>query len=152
MRKFGTKERVNVIDQLGNQTPLYYAAKKGHVEMCRLLVEKGVDTHHVDSSHKTALDYARKLKNSEIVELLSGEAKRQKEVSKFVNASQSIDESNLDKKRRKDDSKPTKITYKIVSMNEKGEVHDLTEEQVRELLKDKPDFEAYLCNPDSIPV
>ena len=131
---------MNVIDQLGNQTPLYYAAKKGHVEMCRLLVEKGVDTHHVDSSHKTALDYARKLKNSEIVELLSGEAKRQKEVSKFVNASQSIDESNLDKKRRKEDSKPTKITYKIVSMNEKGEVHDLTEEQVRELLKDKPDF------------
>ena len=44
-----------------------------------------------------------------------------------------------------------KNTYKITLMNENGELHDLTEEQVKELCRKNPDIETYLSNPDSIP-
>ena len=36
-------------------------------------------------------------------------------------------------------------------MNEKGEAKDLTEEEVRNLVKDNSKLEAYLANPSSIP-
>lgn len=44
-----------------------------------------------------------------------------------------------------------KNNYKISVLKENGEVHDLTEEEVRELYKTNPDLETYLTNPDSIP-
>ena len=52
----------NHIDKLAKQTPLFYAARKGHLEMCRALVEKGCDLNHIDSSNKTAVEYAKKMK------------------------------------------------------------------------------------------
>ena len=33
-----TKERLNHVDKLVGQTPLYYAARRGHLELCKLLV------------------------------------------------------------------------------------------------------------------
>ena len=42
-------------DKLAEQTPLYYSAKKGYVEMCKALIERGCDPLLQDSSHKTAL-------------------------------------------------------------------------------------------------
>lgn len=44
-----------------------------------------------------------------------------------------------------------KNTYKITVINDGGELHDLTEEEVKELLKNHPDVDTYLNNPDSIP-
>jgi hypothetical protein len=43
-------------------------------------------------------------------------------------------------------------TYKIVFMNEKGEARDLTEEEVRNLVKNNQSLENYLSNPNSIPI
>lgn len=58
------------MDNLAGQTPIYYAARRGHLELCRLLIEKGADVSHTDSTGKTALEYARKAKYAEVAELL----------------------------------------------------------------------------------
>jgi len=55
-------ERVNHVDKLAHQTPLFYAARHGHLEMCKILIEKGADPTHCDSSNKTAAEYAKKAK------------------------------------------------------------------------------------------
>lgn len=47
--------------------------------------------------------------------------------------------------------KTSRQTYKIVFLNDKGEPHDLTEEEVRQLVYLKPELEAFLCNPETIP-
>jgi hypothetical protein len=44
-----------------------------------------------------------------------------------------------------------KNNYKLSVLREGGEVHDLTEEEVQELFRNKPELEGYLANPDSIP-
>lgn len=53
---------VNHVDKLAKQTPLYYAARKGHLDMCKALIEKGADVNHLDSSNKSAIEYAKKAK------------------------------------------------------------------------------------------
>lgn len=143
---------MNHVDNLASQTPLYYAARRGHLELCRLLIEKGAEISHVDSSGKTAVEFARKAKYNEVAELLSGELRRSREVNKFSVQSYSIEESNLEKRRKKEDSvKVQRQTYKIVYLNDKGDSHDLTEEDVRQLIKERPELENYLANPESIP-
>ena len=47
-------ERVNHVDNLSKQSPLYYAARKGHLEMAKLLVEKGADVAMLDLNNKTS--------------------------------------------------------------------------------------------------
>jgi hypothetical protein len=141
-----------VIDKVAEQTPIYYAARKGLTEMCRLLIEKGADITHIDSSKKTAVDWARKNKFPETAEYLLNELRRYREVTKYSMASQSLEESNLEKrKKREENSKHIRQTYKIVQLNEKGELRDLTEEEVRQMAKCNPQLEAYLSNPESIP-
>lgn len=67
-------------------------------------------------------------------------------------ASQSVEESALERKKKKEEPlKPIRQTYKIVTLNEKGEAHDLTEEEVRQMVKSRPELETYLSNPDLIP-
>lgn len=73
---FPHSERVNHIDKLAAQTPLYYAARKGHLEMAKLLVEKGADIQHTDASNKTAVEVARKAKHGDVTEFLATELKR----------------------------------------------------------------------------
>lgn len=48
-------EHVNHADNLAGQTPLYYSARRGHLEACRALLEKGADVAHIDNSGKTAV-------------------------------------------------------------------------------------------------
>jgi len=43
------------VDKLVAQTPLYYAARRGHLEMCRLLIERGANPAHLDQHGKTAV-------------------------------------------------------------------------------------------------
>lgn len=123
--------------------------------MCKALIERGADVTHTDNQGKTAIQYARKAKFNEVADYLSAELKRIKEVNKMNALSQSINEqSNGDKnKKKKDENQPSrgnKQTFKLVLINDKGELHDLTEEEVRQLVRDKPELESYMANPDSI--
>lgn len=59
---------MNHQDKLAGQTPLYYVK---HLDMARLLVEKGADVTITDSNGKTAVEQLRKLKLTEIVDYLS---------------------------------------------------------------------------------
>lgn len=53
---------ISHVDKLAKQTALYYAARKGHLGMCKALIEKGCDINHMDSSNKSAIEYAKKFK------------------------------------------------------------------------------------------
>jgi len=64
-------EFLNQSDKLANQTALYYAAKKGHYEMCKRLVEKGANPSHVDSQNKNAAEYAKKARHYETAEYIA---------------------------------------------------------------------------------
>ena len=97
--------------------------------MSKLLVEKGADVAHLDHQNKTAVDIARKLKNTDVAEYLSNELKRLREINKSVQISQSVEESNIEKKsinKKKEEHKPSRQTYKIVQYSEKGDPEDLT--------------------------
>ncbi len=48
-------------------TPLMLAARKGHINICRLLLEKGADPSAIDCSGSSVVDYAR---DNEIIQLL----------------------------------------------------------------------------------
>ena len=72
---------------------------------------------------------AKKAKFNEVADLLASELKRLKEVGKVSMPSQSFEESNVEKRKKKGEAqKPLRQTYKIVFLNDKGEPHDLTEE------------------------
>ena len=43
------------VDKLTQQTPIFYSAKKGHLEMCKILIERGCDPGHFDAQKKTPL-------------------------------------------------------------------------------------------------
>ena len=62
---------VNHVDKIANQTPLFYAAREGHLDMCKILIEAGCDIIHMDSNNKTAAHYAKKYNNNEVCEYLS---------------------------------------------------------------------------------
>ena len=143
------------VDKLAKQTPLFYAARKGHLDMCRALVDKGCDVNHVDSSGKTAVEYAKKMKYQEVADYLAAEAKKHKELARnqSQNHIQESSQNEPSKKKKKETValNMNKNNYKISVLRENGEVHDLTEEEVRELYKSTPELETYLTNPDSIP-
>jgi hypothetical protein len=39
--------------------------------MCKILVEKGADVSHIDTTHKNSLEYAKKAKFQEVVDFLT---------------------------------------------------------------------------------
>lgn len=49
---------VNHLDKNG-QNCLFWAAKEGHLEMCKLLVNRGCDPLVVDKFKKTAISFAK---------------------------------------------------------------------------------------------
>jgi ankyrin repeat protein len=57
-------DAINHVDKLANQTALYYAARKGHTEMCKKLIEKGANPAHLDAQNKTPADYAKKSRHN----------------------------------------------------------------------------------------
>ena len=130
---------INHVDELAKQTPLYYAARKGHLEMCKGLIERGCNIMHIDSQKKTAADYARKNKFQETAEYLSLEIKKIKDLNRSQNQ---IDSSNNGgealKKKKKDNvsvANVQKNAFKITVMNNNGELHDLTEEELRDVYR-----------------
>ena len=67
----GEIDEINHVDKLASQTALYYAARKGHTEFCRRLIEKGANPAHLDSQNKNAADYAKKARHNETAELIN---------------------------------------------------------------------------------
>lgn len=55
LKYFDKPEHYNHKDKLAEQTPLYYAAKRGFLEMCKGLIERGCDPTIHDSHNKTAV-------------------------------------------------------------------------------------------------
>lgn len=140
-------ERVNHVDKLARQTPLYYAARRGHLQMAALLVEKGADVTVTDSSNKTVVDYAKKAKFSDVADYLANQLKKYRDVKPSFEEP----ERKAGGRRKEEPLKDSKSTYKIVRYNEKGESQDLTEEEVRQLLADRPQLAKYMANPELIP-
>ena len=95
------------------QTPLFYAAREGHLEMCKMLVEKGANISHSDSDNKTAVQYARKFNKTEVLEYLTNQITKLKDTSrKAVAVAVTKDDSK--KHRKKDVVLPrviTRLTY-----------------------------------------
>lgn len=56
-------------DSIG-QTPLFYAARQGHLEVCKLLVENGCKINHKDIYKQTALVFAKRFKVDNVVAYL----------------------------------------------------------------------------------
>lgn len=57
-------------------------------------------------------------------------------------------------KRKKKESQAvnnTKSVYKITLMNDDGSTHDLTDEEVKDLISKSPELRQYLMNPEVIP-
>lgn len=50
----------NNCDKIASQTALFYAAREGNLEMCKAMIDKGVNILHQDTTHKTAAAYAKK--------------------------------------------------------------------------------------------
>jgi hypothetical protein len=103
---------------LAGQTPLYYAARRGNLELCKLLIEKGADVTHLDSLGKTAVEYARKAKFVDVAEYLNNELRRSKDegIKMMSFQSYSVEES-VQRKRKEDHLKMQRQTYKIVFLN-----------------------------------
>ncbi|MEK8034997.1 ankyrin repeat domain-containing protein [Ideonella sp. DXS29W] len=59
----GASERTHI-------RPLWKAAKRGHLEMVKLLVSKGANIESTDKLGLSALDYAKRYSNSNVVEYL----------------------------------------------------------------------------------
>eukprot|EP00922_Rhytidocystis_sp_ex-Travisia-forbesii_P022343 GHVS01032727.1.p1 GENE.GHVS01032727.1~~GHVS01032727.1.p1 ORF type:complete len:102 (+),score=9.46 GHVS01032727.1:212-517(+) len=51
-------------------TSLHLAADRGHMDMCKLLIDRGVDVNSIDSFRETPLHAAILAEKSQIVELL----------------------------------------------------------------------------------
>ena len=100
------------------------------------------------------MEYAKKARFQEVADYLQMETKKNQEHSKMPNQNAGEESVNENTKRKKKDAltlNNNKNTYKITVMNENGEIHDLTEDEVKELMKNSQELENYLTNPDNIP-
>ncbi len=59
----------------GHAPALVYAAGNNNIEIVKLLLEKGADPTRRDFDGKTALDYARKNKNTDVIKILEANTK-----------------------------------------------------------------------------
>lgn len=89
------------MDKIANQTPLFYAAREGHLDMCKILIEAGCDIIHMDSNNKTAAHYAKKVNHNEVCEYLSNELQNVKEQRKMVGDSKGFESNPLEEKNLK---------------------------------------------------
>lgn len=65
------KANPNLSDK-DDTTPLMWAVIGGHYATTKILLESGVDVNAFDSAHRTALDFAARAENSELMVLIQG--------------------------------------------------------------------------------
>lgn len=53
-----------------NETCLFYAAREGRYEICKLLLEHGVKVNQVDKHNNTAIHFAKKNNHTNVINLL----------------------------------------------------------------------------------
>lgn len=99
--------------------------------MCKMLIERGCDVSHQDSTHKTAAFYAKKYGKNEVFDYLMNELQKMRELKKVLavphNESKSKEEDKKLKKKRPTDAPVTKTQYKLVRMDQKGNAVEFTE-------------------------
>lgn len=61
-------EKVNIEKACGDKTPLMYTAKYGRLDMAKALIKAGVKLRARNSKGRSALDYAKKYKQQEIMD------------------------------------------------------------------------------------
>lgn len=66
-----SQETIDIEKNCGGKSALQYAAKYGHIDMFKALIEKGAKARKASSNGRSALDYAKKYKQQEIIEYIS---------------------------------------------------------------------------------
>lgn len=147
----------NHVDRIAQQTPLFYAAREGHLEMCKILIEAGCDLAHQDSSHKTAQHYSKKSGKPEVLEYLTSEYQSLKDQRKILTDSRQ--ESNVEeratkksKKREGGSAVPLKSMYRLYRSDTFGNANEVSIAEYEELLYNYPELRAMLANPDEIDI
>lgn len=129
------------------QTCLFYAALKGHYETAKLLIKLDVEIFHVDFEKKTAMFYARKGNNQQIIDLINSykiKDKKMKEIEKVKEKDSSMNE----KKKVKKESQ--KVECVLVFTDHAGNVHELNEEEIEEFKKHNERLFQLMCNPEQL--
>ena len=124
---------LNRKDELAGQTPLFYAAKEGHVDMCKLLIESGAELTITDTSNETALYYAKKANKQECYEYLTAYFQTLKDEKKLLNDNgESLSKADeRPKKKRKDHQSNTKNQnggFVLVRSDKFGNHNELVQE------------------------
>lgn len=97
--------------------------------MCKFLVNCGVNFQRVDFNKQTALHYARLKKEQACIAYLTDlkqNMKNRKEMGKMESSQQESNKGNRKKKEL------TKQEYCLIYTNEKGEVHELTPQELEQ--------------------
>ncbi len=110
---------------IAGQTPLFYAAREGHLDMCKVLIDAGADALMQDNLHKTPTHYAKKFQNNEVVEYLTA-LKEVKRVSDSRQDSNMEDKVARPKKRKDINTIQTKATYKLFRSDNLGNTTELS--------------------------
>lgn len=65
------RAKVNVIDAYGN-TPLWYAVfyARDDYQMVKLFLKYGADTHHKNKAHRSPIDFAQQIEDTDLVKIL----------------------------------------------------------------------------------
>ena len=66
-----SQEKIEIEKNCGGKSIIQYTAKYGHLEMFKALIEKGAKAKKAAPNGRTALDYAKKYKQQEIIDYLS---------------------------------------------------------------------------------
>jgi len=160
------------------QTPLYYAAREGHTEMCRKLISMGVDPNHSDVVKQTCLFYSAKAGHLETCKFLidsgakHGHTDKKKQTALFwakksgnkdlidyfeslkslkvTKEKSTISESKSNKKKKTKED--TKSVYNLVYTDEHGNKVQMTQGDFQKFINDHPHLSDYFQNPEKLQV
>lgn len=129
-----------------NQTPLFYAAREGHLEACKALVEGGCDPNSLDFKRQTALVYAQKNKKDEVIEYLTSlgvvPAPPEKREEKAPRKQEIFQPKKISEK--------TMSNYKLVFTNDCLESRDVVEMDFQQFKDTYPEVVQILLNPELV--
>jgi len=122
----------NHTDKIAGQTPLFYAAREGHLDMCKILIEAGCDLALQDTLHKTAHHYAKRNGKTDVADYLFNEYQTLKEQRKIQTDSRqesNIEERTTKKSKTKKDggsSQPNKAQYRLYRSDAFGNANEVS--------------------------